>query len=134
MEGKRRKARESVLKLLYSLEFNPASPQNAIENLQTISKKIYIDDFTKEIFTGVLENLSQIDDYIKKYTKNWKFERIALVEKNIMRIAIYEMLKRPDIPNIVSINEAVDIAKKYSNQDSGKFVNGILDKINKEIT
>ena len=64
-----------------------------------------------------------------KHAKNWEFHRIAAVDRNIMRLAIYEMLFREDIPPIVSINEAVDIAKKFSTEDSGKFVNGILDKV-----
>ncbi len=134
MQGRRRKARESVLKLLYSLEFNRKEDlDEVIKDYIFLSKRHFIDDFAKEIFLGVINNLEKIDNYIKKYTKNWKIERIALVEKNIMRIAIYEMLERDDIPNVVSINEAVDIAKKYSTYDSGKFVNGILDKINKDI-
>ena len=65
--------------------------------------------------------------------KNWELHRIAVVDRNIMRLAIYEMLYREDIPPVVSINEAVDIAKKFSTQDSGKFVNGVLDKIKSEL-
>ena len=74
-----------------------------------------------------------MDEKIKVYAKNWDFHRIAAVDRNIMRLAIYEMLHRDDIPPVVSINEAVDIAKKFSTQDSGKFVNGILDKIKGEV-
>ena len=74
-----------------------------------------------------------IDEKIKCHAKNWEFHRIAAVDRNVMRLAIYEMLHRDDIPPVVSINEAVDIAKKFSTQDSGKFVNGILDKIRGEV-
>ena len=70
---------------------------------------------------------------IKKHAKNWELHRIAAVDRNILRLAIYEMLHRDDIPPVVSINEAVDIAKKFSTQDSGKFVNGILDKVKGEL-
>src|SRR5258707_5031285 len=89
--------------------------------------------FAEPLIHGVLEHRDNIDEQIKKHTKNWDFHRIAAVDRNIMRLAIYEMLYRQDIPPVVSINEAVDIAKKFSTQDSGKFVNGILDKIRGEI-
>ena len=81
----------------------------------------------------MLEHRDAIDERIKKHCKNWDFHRIAAVDRNIMRLAIFEMLHREDIPPVVSINEAVDIAKKFSTEDSGKFVNGILDKVRGEI-
>ena len=81
----------------------------------------------------MLDNRPLLDERIKKYAKNWDLHRMAVVDRNIMRLAIYEMLHRDDIPPIVSINEAVDIAKKFSTEDSGKFVNGILDQIKGEI-
>jgi N utilization substance protein B len=77
----------------------------------------------------VLEKQAALDETIKKYAANWDLRRIAVVDRNILRLAIYEMMFRDDIPPIVSINEAVDIAKKFSTEDSGKFVNGILDRI-----
>jgi N utilization substance protein B len=85
------------------------------------------------LIRGVLEHRNAIDEKIKGHAKNWEFHRIAAVDRNIMRLAIYEMLHREDIPPVVSINEAVDIAKRFSTQDSGKFVNGILDKIRSEL-
>ncbi len=89
--------------------------------------------FAEPLIRGALEHRDAIDEHIKKHAKNWEFHRIAAVDRNIMRLAIYEMLFREDIPPIVSINEAVDIAKKFSTQDSGKFVNGILDKVRSEL-
>ena len=89
--------------------------------------------FADPLIRGALEHRDAIDEHIKKHAKNWEFHRIAAVDRNIMRLAIYEMLFREDIPPIVSINEAVDIAKKFSTQDSGKFVNGILDKVRSEL-
>jgi len=133
MEGKRRKARETVLKLLYSFELNPKTPEAAIEDYCQLNGIKSIDSFTTKHFLGIVKEKDKIDQYIKTYVRNWKIERIALIDKNIMRIAIHEMLAMPDIPRVVSINEAVDIAKKYSTKDSGKFVNGILDKINKDL-
>lgn len=85
--------------------------------------------FADPLIRGAIEHRDAVDEQIKKYAKNWDLHRIAAVDRSILRLAIYEMLYRDDIPPIVSINEAVDIAKKFSTQDSGKFVNGILDKI-----
>ncbi len=89
--------------------------------------------FAAGLIRGVLEQRNSIDDIIKKHAKNWDLHRMAAVDRNILRLAIYEMLFRDDIPPVVSINEAVDIAKKFSTQDSGKFVNGILDKVRAEV-
>ena len=81
----------------------------------------------------MIEHRDELDERIKQHARNWDFHRIAAVDRNIMRLAIFEMLHREDIPPVVSINEAVDIAKKYSTQESGKFVNGILDRIREGI-
>ena len=89
--------------------------------------------FADPLIRGTLEHRDEADDVIKKHAKNWELHRIAAVDRNILRLAIYEMLHRDDIPPVVSINEAVDIAKKFSTQDSGKFVNGILDKVKGEL-
>jgi len=89
--------------------------------------------FADPLIRGTLEHRDEADEVIKKHAKNWELHRIAAVDRNILRLAIYEMLHRLDIPPVVSINEAVDIAKKFSTQDSGKFVNGILDKVKGEL-
>jgi len=89
--------------------------------------------FAEPLIRGAIEHRDQIDELIKKYAVNWELHRIAAVDRGILRLAIYEMLYREDIPPIVSINEAVDIAKKFSTQDSGKFVNGLLDKVKSEL-
>ena len=90
--------------------------------------------FADKLIRGVLENRDSLDQQIQQHAQNWDLNRMAVVDRNILRLAIYEMLFRDDIPPIVSINEAVDVAKKYSTQDSGKFVNGILDKIKSELS
>jgi N utilization substance protein B len=89
--------------------------------------------FAEPLIRGVLEHRQTVDEAIKKYAKNWDFHRIATVDRNILRLAIYEMMFREDIPPVVSINEAVDIAKRFSTDDSGKFVNGILDRVKQDI-
>jgi len=89
--------------------------------------------FADPLIRGTLEHRDEADACIKKHAQNWDLHRIAAVDRNILRLAIYEMLHRDDIPPVVSINEAVDIAKKFSTEDSGKFVNGILDKVKGEL-
>jgi N utilization substance protein B len=90
-------------------------------------------EFAEGLIRGTLEHQNELDEQIKKYARNWDLHRMAVVDRNILRLAVYEMMHRQDIPPIVSINEAVDIAKKYSTEDSGKFVNGILDKVKGEL-
>jgi len=89
--------------------------------------------FAEPLIRGTLEHSAEADEIIKKHAVNWDLHRIAAVDRNILRLAIFEMLHREDIPPVVTINEAVDIAKKFSTQDSGKFVNGILDKVKSEL-
>ena len=85
--------------------------------------------FFTEIVTGVIKERRRIDTVIEGYSNNWKMSRMSCVDRNILRIAVYELLFRPDIPAKVSINEAIDIGKKYGAQESGAFINGILDSI-----
>jgi N utilization substance protein B len=89
--------------------------------------------FADPLIRGVVENQPRIDDAIRQHVKNWELRRIAAVDRNVLRLAIFEMLFRDDIPPVVSINEAVDIAKRFSTEESGKFVNGILDNIKGEL-
>jgi transcription antitermination protein NusB len=85
--------------------------------------------FAEPLIRGTILHLAELDEKIKLYARNWDIHRMAVVDRNVLRLAIYEMLHREDIPPVVSINEAVDIAKKFSTEESGKFVNGILDKV-----
>jgi N utilization substance protein B len=89
--------------------------------------------FVEDIVRGVREDLNHLDEMLKRYTEHWDVDRMGVVERNVMRMAIHEMLCRDDIPPVVSINEAVDIAKYFSSNDSGKFVNGILDRVRKDL-
>ena len=89
--------------------------------------------FADPLIRGTVEHLPQIDEKIATYAKNWDLHRMAVVDRNILRLAIFEMLYREDIPPVVSINEAVDIAKRFSTDESGRFVNGILDKVKGEL-
>lgn len=157
--GKRREARERAVQFLFQHDLNPPEDlENALEQFWQSQRAAAIagdkgtatwgqpvempppsaDEAAMRLFAdplirGTLENRDEADEIIKKHAKNWELHRIAAVDRNILRLAIYEMLHREDIPPVVSINEAVDIAKKFSTQDSGKFVNGILDKVKSEL-
>ena len=89
--------------------------------------------FSDPLIRGTLAHRTEVDALIVKHAKNWDLNRIAVVDRNVLRLAIYEMCHRDDIPPVVSINEAVDIAKRFSTEDSGKFVNGILDKVKNDL-
>ncbi|MBU1912882.1 MAG: transcription antitermination factor NusB [Candidatus Omnitrophica bacterium] len=131
---KRTFARECVLKILYRIEISKESIETSLKDFWSKSadsadKESH--DFAETLVKGTCENLAAIDNIISKYTDNWNISRMAVIDKNIMRMCVYEMLYRDDIPPNVSINEAIELAKKYGDVDSGKFVNGILDKIKK---
>jgi transcription antitermination protein NusB len=157
--GKRREARERAVQFLFQHDLNPPEKlDEALEHFWTSQRAAAIADekgaakwgehielpppsadeaevrlFAEPLIRGTLEHRDEADGVIKKHAINWDLHRIAAVDRNILRLAIYEMLHREDIPPVVSINEAVDIAKKFSTQDSGKFVNGILDKVKDEL-
>jgi N utilization substance protein B len=140
--GKRREARERAIQFLFQHDLNPPSELDAAldefwesqrESAIAEDKGAAVRLFADPLIRGTLQYRAEADATIKKHAENWDLHRIAAVDRNIMRLAIYEMLHREDIPPIVSINEAVDIAKKFSTQDSGKFVNGILDKVKGEL-
>ena len=157
--GKRREARERAVQFLFQHDLNPPEDleialthfwesQRAAaiaedKGIATWGQKIELPppdadevamrQFAEPLIRGTLEHRQEADELIKKYAKNWDLHRMAAVDRNILRLAIYEMHHREDIPPVVSINEAVDIAKKFSTQDSGKFVNGILDKVKGEL-
>ena len=130
---KRTKAREYVLQILYQVDITRGNWQEAIENfwqnneMGDISDELK--DFSVPLLEGVVEHMPEIDKKISKYAANWQLERMAFVDRNIMRLGCFELLYRVDIPPKVAINEAVELAKKYSGIESGKFVNAILDQI-----
>jgi N utilization substance protein B len=157
--GKRREARERAVQFLFQHDLNPPEDlPSALAQFWDSQRAAAIAEeksgatwgqppelppasaeetaarlFAEPLIRGVLDHRDEIDEQIKKHAKNWELHRIAAVDRNILRLAIYEMRFREDIPPVVSINEAVDIAKKFSTQDSGKFVNGILDRIKEDL-
>lgn len=131
---KRTLARECALKILYRIEIAKEPVDSSIQDFWSktggsLNKDVH--DFTSLLVQGTCENLKSIDEIISRHADNWNISRMAVIDRNIMRMAVYEMIYREDIPPNVSINEAIELAKKYGDVDSGKFVNGILDKIKK---
>ena len=157
--GNRREARERAVQFLFQNDLNP--PQRLDEALEQFwqsqrsaalqaeqenttwgesrelppptTEEAAMRLFADPLIRGVIEHVVELDAAIEKHVRNWSLDRMAAVDRNILRLAVYEMLHRDDIPPVVSINEAVDIAKKFSTHDSGKFVNGILDKVKGEL-
>ncbi len=130
--GDRRQARELALQALFFIDMDKSAPEEnlaafCISNEDLITESIK--PFFMDLIKGVLENRAEIDALLNTYSKNWRLSRMPVVDRNIMRIAIFEFLKRPDIPSSVTINEAVEIGKKYGTKDSGSFINGVLDRI-----
>lgn len=126
--GKRREGREAAVQFLFQRDLNRDEPlDEAFWNLRPTPGKTR--EFGEKLVQGVVLNQDAIDERIKKYAANYELNRIAAVDRNILRVAIYEMLFCPDVPPVVSINEAIEIAKKFGAEDSGRFVNGILDRI-----
>lgn len=130
--GDRRQARELALQALFYFDMHDRDPEEMLgrfcsnfEDQLTESVK----PFFMELVQGVISNKSRVDTLLETYSKNWKLSRMPAVDRNIMRIATFEFLERPDIPASVSINEAVEIGKKFGTEDSSAFINGVLDRI-----
>ncbi|MBI4115030.1 MAG: transcription antitermination factor NusB [Candidatus Omnitrophica bacterium] len=128
---KRTLAREFALQILYKRELNPESDDTFLSSFwETNPAPPEVLEYTEKIVRGTLRHLEEIDHLLSKYAEHWELHRMAVIDRNILRFSTYELLYLEDIPPKVVINEAVNIAKKFSQEESGKFVNGILDKIN----
>lgn len=133
--GNRRKARELSMQALFFLDISKDISHSQLDlfcRCYQPSKKIEV--FFQQLTKGILEHWVYINDIIEKFSSNWKINRMACVDRNILRIAVYELLFCGDIPPMVAINEAIDIGKKYGTDGSGAFINGILDSIHTAMT
>jgi len=129
----RHRAREYVLKALYAYELGEQSREEVCESIIAHGGLDDTDfDFARDLFVKTVDRIREIDDYISSLATNWNLERLAVVDKNILRIAICEVKNIPDIPIKVAVNEAIELAKKYSTMESAAFVNGILDRVMRE--
>jgi N utilization substance protein B len=133
--GTRRQGREAALKLLYALDMTRADMQEMV-NASWVNDVVPEDirDFAMTLVTGVRNNREEIDTVIRTWSSHWSLARIGMVERNLLRLAIFELLFMPDIPPNVTINEAVEVAKSYGADEAWLFVNGILDRIKHEVT
>jgi N utilization substance protein B len=133
MKITRRKAREKAVILLYQKDLLKKSPEEIVENDQLVGRKF--DEFSLKLINGVTDNLKEIDGIIKATVQNWSLDRIAVIDRNILRLAIYEMIHEDDIPLKVSVDEAIEIAKSLGQKpDTPKFINGVLGKFLNDIS
>lgn len=128
---KRTQARECALKILYQTDITQYPLDDILPSFwESNPVPDDVRQFAEYLVRGTYKHRAAIDQKIIQYTENWDLERMAVIDRNLLRFSVYELLYMDDIPPKVTINEAVNIAKKYSQADAGKFVNGILDKIN----
>ena len=125
----RREAREHAFQLLFEAEFQPQKTLEEVYNLAAEDRDISSDAYIKEAFFGVKSNQGEIDAFISKHSKGWTVDRIAPVTRSILRLAIYEIKFRDDIPVRVAINEAIELAKQYDDEKARPFINGILNSV-----
>ncbi|OGS43813.1 MAG: transcription antitermination factor NusB [Elusimicrobia bacterium RIFOXYD2_FULL_34_15] len=128
--GSRRLSRESTMQILYAVDVCKVSKEEAEKAFwSTNDYDRDVVSFANELVDGTISNLNEIDEYLKKIAENWDLDRMASIDRAILRLASYELLYTPETPPNVVINEAIELAKDFSTENSGKFVNGILDKI-----
>lgn len=137
--GKRRRARELTLQFLYQYDTLKESSHEEVNALETMNelfwktKEVSLQDevreFADSLIRGTCENMYGIDEIIDRYSEHWKLSRMSKIDRNILRMAVYELAYLRDIPPAVTINEAVELAKRYGTEESGAFVNGVLDRI-----
>ena len=126
--GTRRQARELALSLLYEADTKTVAPAEVLADFP-----IDPDPFAADLVSGVGEHQTEIDDLIRRFARDWTIDRMPVVDRNLLRIGIYELLQRPDVPTAALISEAVELARRYSTEESGRFVNGMLGRIAEEV-
>ena len=126
--GTRRQARELALSLLYEADTKAAPPGTILAEFP-----IDPDPFAADLVAGVGEHQEEIDELIRRFAKDWTLERMPVIDRNLLRIGVYELLQRPDVPTAAVISEAVELARRYSTEESGRFVNGMLGRIAEEV-
>jgi transcription antitermination protein NusB len=128
--GSRRKARELALQMLFQYDMSGNSPAAILTTFEELQRvKPVVRDFAAKILEGTVNHIDEIDSMIVQQADNWRLSRMAVVDRNIIRMSIYEFLHEPETPKLVIIDEAIEIAKKFGTQKSSQFINGILDGI-----
>jgi N utilization substance protein B len=132
--GTRRKARELAVQLLYQHDLAKMDPEAAMSLFwEHFPVNMEVREFCTQLVLGTLDRLMMVDELLSDASENWSLSRMSVVDRNILRLATYELLDRPDIPPSVSLNEAIEIAKKYSTPDAAVFINGVLDRIKRMV-
>ncbi len=126
--GSRREARERALSLLYEAEVKGVRPAAVLDDLP-----IPPEPFAAELVLGVDRHLEAVDAIVDRLARGWDLDRMPAIDRNVLRMAVYELLERPDVPTGAVISEAVELAKRYSTDDSGRFVNGVLASVAAEV-
>jgi N utilization substance protein B len=125
----RRESREKVFQTLFMMDVLGVGPEEAIPLFALTSDPPSDPEYYGETVRGVWEHREEVDGFIRQAAEHWRLERMALVDRNILRLGAYEISHSADVPYVVAINEAVDLGKRYGSEESGAFINGILDKI-----
>ncbi|MFC1532078.1 transcription antitermination factor NusB [Thermodesulfobacteriota bacterium] len=132
--GNRRKARELAIQILFHMEFSPGNADEVFELIcENFNSSKSIRAFSRKLVCGVSEKMEYLDKLIRHSSTNWRLERMSKVDRSILRLSAFEILFMEDIPPKVSIDEAVELGKKYGNEESGAFINGVLDNIFNEL-
>ena len=132
MRGKRSQAREAALKVLYQLDITKDAPEEGLKNFfQHHRVTVSSQPFVASLVEGTVKQVDQIDTLLAKHATNWAVDRMAIVDRNILRLGTFQLVFGHETPPKVAINEAVELAKRFGTTDSGKFVNGVLDSIHK---
>ena len=129
----RREAREILVGLLFETEFRADEDVNGVYALACEDREIPEDEYIRRAYFGVYDNLTEIDDMIGKHSKGWKTERMSKLSRSLLRLCVYEMLYEKEIPYNVSINEAVELSKKFDDDKARPFINGILNSVKVEL-
>ena len=133
--GKRRMARRSALQYHFWRDLHGGDGPGSIEEFwELCPAKSSVQQFARPLIEGIVAHLPEIDERIRHYCENYEVRRISAVDRNVLRLGIYELLYRDDIPPVVSINEAIELAKEFGGPDSGRFVNGILDRVKDDLS
>lgn len=132
--GTRRKARELAVQLLYQHDLAKMDPEEGMRLFwDYFPVELEAREFCTQLVLGTLDRLMVIDELLSEASDNWSLSRMSVVDRNILRLATYELVDRPEIPPSVSLNEAIEIAKKYSSPDAAVFINGVLDRVKRTV-
>ncbi|MFN0112314.1 MAG: transcription antitermination factor NusB [Blastocatellia bacterium] len=133
--GARRRARECALQMLFSYDVTRPSLEELLESFwgELAEASEEVRSFANELASGTIQHLEEIDDRIKLRTEHWRIPRMAVVDRNLLRMAVFEFLYQPNTPRTVAINEALEIARRFSTSESTQFINGILDAIKRDL-